>query len=247
LRIRPRRLRSHDSLRRLVRETSIGPDHLIAPMFVTRDYALARPIDGMPGCRILTLDEAGREAQAIDAAGLAGVLLFGVTGSKDEAGRQADAPGGPTAGAIAAIRAAAPRLSVWADVCLCGYTSHGHCGIVSRDSRGAREVDNDATLDRLARVAVACAQAGADVIAPSDMMDGRVRVIRDALDRAGQTQIAIASYAVKYASAFYGPFRGAAGSSPVEGDRRGYQMDPANAREAVRRCWTPRRAPTCSS
>ncbi len=183
----------------------------------------------MPGHARLSPDVAAAEAAQLAELGIGAVLLFGIPDAKDADGTGAWDPDGPVPAAIAGIKKAVPSLSVWADVCLCEYTDHGHCGVLDDDS-----VDNDATLPRLGRAAVAYAMAGADVVAPSDMMDGRVAAIRGALDGAGWTQTAIVSYAVKYASAFYGPFREAAGSTPQRGDRRGYQMDPPNVREAIR-------------
>lgn len=232
--IRLRRLRSHDAMRRLIRETSLSPAHLVAPIFVSLDAGTPRDIKGMPSCQVVSPDQAARLAHTLDGRGVAAVLLFGVTSRKDATGTSASDPDGAVARGIAAIRAAAPRMSIWTDVCLCAYTSHGHCGVLTHDRRGVCTVDNEATLPRLAETAVAYAAAGADAVAPSDMMDGRVRAIRQALDASGHHDTAIASYAVKFASAFYGPFRHAAGSAPADGDRRSYQMDPGNAREAVR-------------
>jgi porphobilinogen synthase len=226
---RGRRLRRTPALRALVQETRLAPAQLVAPIFVRSGRGLREPIGSMPGHARCSPDVAADEAAALASLGIGAVLLFGIPDEKDAEGSAAWDPDGPVPAAIARIRDAAPALSIWADVCLCEYTDHGHCGVVD-DS----DVDNDATLPRLGRAAVAYALAGADVIAPSDMMDGRVAAIRQALDRAGCVDTAIVSYAVKYASAFYGPFREAAGSTPQSGDRRGYQMDPPNVREAIR-------------
>jgi porphobilinogen synthase len=226
---RGRRLRRTPGLRALARETRLAADQLVAPLFVTARGPERQPIASLPGHQRLSVEAAAAEAAALHELGVGAVLLFGIPATKDAQGSEAWSDEGPVARAIRAIKRRAPELPVWADVCLCEYTDHGHCGLL----RGA-EVDNDATLPLLARAAVACARAGADVVAPSDMMDGRVAAIRAGLDEAGHSSVAIVSYAVKYASAFYGPFRDAAGSTPRSGDRRSYQMDPANAREAVR-------------
>ncbi len=225
---RPRRLRRTDRLRRMVAETRLAPEMLVLPLFVVPGEGVERPIPSMPGHRQLSVDRVVPVAKQAEAAGVGGVILFGIPASKDETGSAAWDPSGPVPTAIRAIRASAPDLVVWADVCLCEYTSHGHCGVVVGDT-----VDNDATLPLLAKAAVAYADAGADVIAPSDMMDGRVGAIREALDAAGHHELAVCSYSAKYASAYYGPFRDAAESAPVFGDRRTHQMDPANVREAV--------------
>jgi len=211
------------------REHALAADQLVAPLFVRTGRAVSEPLTSLPGHARLSPDLAAREAANLHALGIGSVLLFGIPDTKDESGTGAWDPDGPVPEAIRRIKQAAPDLVVWADVCLCEYTSHGHCGVVA-----GGEVDNDATLPLLARAAVAYAAAGADVVAPSDMMDGRVRAIRSALDQAGYSGTVIVSYAAKYASAFYGPFREAAGSTPQCGDRRSYQMDPANVREAVR-------------
>jgi porphobilinogen synthase len=226
---RGRRLRRTPALRALARETRVSPAQLVAPIFVRAGQAAREPIPSMPGHARLSPDLAAAEAAALADLGIGAVLLFGIPEVKDAEGTGAWATAGPVPEAITRIRAAAPSLAVWADVCLCEYTDHGHCGVLRNGV-----VDNDASLPRLARAAVAYAAAGADAVAPSDMMDGRVAAIRDALDVAGHAETAIVSYAVKYASAFYGPFREAAGSTPQVGDRRGYQMDPPNVREAVR-------------
>jgi porphobilinogen synthase len=224
-----RRLRATPALRALARETMLTARQLVAPLFVCHGTNVRRPIASMPGHAQLSVDEAVREVEALAALGVGGVILFGIPAAKDAVGREAYDPKGIIPTALRALDKAAPDLLLWADVCLCEYTDHGHCGVV-RDGR----VDNDATLPLLSRAAVAYAEAGADVIAPSDMMDGRVAAIRRALDQAGLTETPIVSYAAKYASAFYGPFREAAESAPQFGDRRAYQMDPANADEALR-------------
>ena len=225
---RGRRLRRHEGLRSLARETRVAADQLVAPLFVHAAERDRVPIAALAGQARLSPEAAAAEAQALASLGVGSVILFGIPARKDAEGSGAWASDGPVPRAIRLIKKRAPELVVWADVCLCEYTDHGHCGILR-----AGEVDNDATLPLLARAAVAYAEAGADVVAPSDMMDGRVAAIRSALDQAGHTATAIVSYAVKYASAFYGPFRQAAGSTPAHGDRRGYQMDVANVREAI--------------
>jgi len=224
---RGRRLRRTEALRALARETRLAADQLVAPFFVHEGARQA--IGGLPGHARLAPEQAAEEAAALAGLGVGSVLLFGIPSRKDAEGTAAWDEQGVVPRAIRAIKKRTPDMVVWADVCLCEYTDHGHCGLL-RDG----EVDNDASLPVLARAAVAYARAGADVVAPSDMMDGRVAAIRSALDREKLTQTAIVSYAVKYASAFYGPFREAAGSMPSFGDRRGYQMDPANVREALR-------------
>ncbi len=226
---RGRRLRRSAGLRALARETRLAPAQLVAPLFVRSGRNQREPIPSMPGQARLSPDLAAREAAALFDLGVGSVLLFGIPDEKDGHGTSAWHPDGPVPTAIGLIKQAVPELTVWADVCLCEYTDHGHCGVLDGD-----DIDNDATLPLLARSAVAYAMAGADVIAPSDMMDGRVGAIRAALDAAGATHTVIVAYAAKYASAFYGPFRDAAGSTPRQGDRRGYQMDPPNVREAVR-------------
>ncbi len=230
--VRPRRLRTGEPMRALVRETAWSARQLIQPLFVVPGRGIRQEIASMPGQFHLSPDRAGQEAKAIQAAGVGAVLLFGQpeAGGKDPVGRGAWAPDGAVPEAIAEIRAAAPGLIVMTDVCLCAYTDHGHCGVPGH----AGDIDNDATLPLLARTALAHARAGADVVAPSDMMDGRVGAIRTALDGEGFTRVAIMAYSAKYASAFYGPFREAEDSTPAFGDRRGYQMDPANVREALR-------------
>jgi len=227
--VRPRRLRRTDVLRRMVRETTLSADHLVAPLFVTEEPA-SSDVASMPGVRRVTLDDLRTEARALAELGVPAVLLFGVPEHKDASGSGADAAEGIVQRAVRAIKHEAPGLLVITDVCLCEYTDHGHCGVL--DARGLP--DNDVTLERIARVAVSHAAAGADVVAPSGMMDGGVRAIRAALDAAGHLDVALMAYAVKYASAFYGPFRDAAAGAPAFGDRRTHQMDPANAREALR-------------
>ena len=226
---RPRRLRRTERLRTLVRETAVAPSQLVYPLFVVPGEGVRREIETLPGCFHLSADEVAREAHAVEQLGIAGVILFGLPAGKDERGSQGYAEDGVVPNAVRAIRSTCRDLLVVTDVCLCEYTSHGHCGVLA-----GSEVLNDPTLALLARMAVVHASAGAHVVAPSDMMDGRVGAIRRALDDEGHTDVALLSYAAKYASAFYGPFRAAADSAPQVGDRRGYQMDPANCREALR-------------
>jgi len=226
---RPRRLRRVDNLRRLVRESRLAADDLVYPLFVVHGQGIREEIDSMPGTYHWSLDLLAAEAKEIAGLGIPGVILFGIPAVKDAIGSENFDEHGIVQEAIRTIKKAVPELVVITDVCLCQYTDHGHCGVVE-DGR----VLNDETLDILARVAVSHAAAGADVVAPSAMMDGQVAAIRSALDATGFTQVAILSYAAKYASAFYGPFREAAESAPQFGDRQGYQMDPANAREALR-------------
>ncbi len=230
---RPRRLRRTPAIRDLVAETTLAPSNLILPLFIEEGLSGRRPIEAMPGVDRVGLDELAREAEIAATLGLGGVLLFGIPERKDLKGSGAYDDRGIVQRAIGELKRAVPELLVMADVCMCEYTSHGHCGVLD----GA-EVDNDASLPLIARTARSLAQAGADVVAPSDMMDGRVGAIRHELDKAGLTQTPIASYAVKYSSAFYGPFRDAADSTPAFGDRRGYQMDPRNAEEALREART---------
>jgi porphobilinogen synthase len=226
---RPRRLRSTEAIRRLVRETRLDPANFILPLFICPGEGIRRPITSMPPQCQLSIDSAVEECREIQSLGIGGVILFGLPESKDEEASGAYDDQGIVQRAIRAIKRDAPDLLVVTDVCNCEYTSHGHCGrIVDGD------VDNDSTLDWLAKGAVSHARAGADVVAPSDMMDGRVAAIRTALDAGGFTRIPILSYAAKFASVFYGPFREAAESAPQFGDRRSYQMDPANGREAMR-------------
>ena len=226
---RPRRLRRTEALRRLVRETRVLPEHLVQPLFVVPGRNVTNPVDSMPGVAQLSTDRAAEESRRLADAGVPAVLLFGIPERKDARGSGATVSDGIIPRALEAIRHAAPGLVLITDVCLCEYTDHGHCGVI----RGG-DVDNDATLEVLAAEAVAHARAGADLVAPSDMMDGRVGAIRGALDAAGFTDVAILAYAAKFASAYYGPFREAAESAPAFGDRRGYQMDPPNRREALR-------------
>lgn len=231
---RLRRLRADPALRALVRETDApGPARLVAPLFVCEGTALRRPIASMPGVAQLSVDELVRECRELHSLGVPAVLLFGIPAHKDATGTQGYAENGIIPRALRALRAEVPGLLLWADVCLCEYTDHGHCGVLHGDGP-ATTVNNDATLPLLAAEAVAYARAGAHVVAPSAMMDGQVAAIRAALDAAGFTDTILCAYAAKYASAFYGPFREAAQSAPQFGDRRSYQMDPANAREALR-------------
>jgi|UniRef100_A0A7C3SJR3 porphobilinogen synthase len=225
---RPRRLRRREAIRKMVRETALRPEDFIYPMFAVPGKKVQQEIPAMPGIFRLSPDLLVEEARAAYDQGVPAVLLFGLPTRKDETGSEAANPKGTVQQAVRALKKALPDLVVITDVCLCAYTSHGHCGIIHRG-----EVDNDATLEVLAQVALSHAEAGADLVAPSDMMDGRVGAIREALDERGFEMVAILSYAVKYASSFYGPFREAAESAPQFGDRRGYQMDPANRREAM--------------
>jgi len=231
---RPRRTRQSAAWRRMVRETRLTPDALIYPLFVVPGRALRNPVESMPGISQLSVDEAVKEAKAAAGAGVPAVLLFAAPAAKDARASAARDPQGLAAQAISAIKEACPELLVWADVCLCGATDHGHCGHVLPGGT----IDNDSSIETLAEVALNYARAGADAVAPSDMMDGRVQAIRARLDREGLSSTPIVSYAAKYASAFYGPFREAAESAPAFGDRRSYQMDPANAREALREVLT---------
>ena len=226
---RPRRLRRTEKIRALVRETELSINHLIYPLFVVPGKGVKEEVSSMPGVFRFSVDKLADEAREIEDLGIPAVILFGIPERKDEIGSEAYARKGIVQRAIEAIKKATSELLVVTDVCLCEYTSHGHCGIIKNG-----EVDNDSTLEQLARTAVSHAKAGADMVAPSDMMDGRVGRIREALDEAGFSHIPIMSYAVKYCSSFYGPFREAAESAPQFGDRRSYQMDPANAREALR-------------
>ena len=226
---RPRRLRKSAALRSLVRETKLSRDDFVLPLFVCSGTNVRREVSSMPGVFNLSLDEATKEASAGFDAGVRSVILFGLPESKDELATGAYSEDGVVQKAIRSIRSSVPELIIMADTCLCEYTSHGHCGVV----RGG-EVLNDESLELLARTALSQAEAGADVVAPSAMMDGQVGAIRETLDASGLESTAIMAYAVKYASAFYGPFREAADSAPAFGDRRAYQMDPPNAREAMR-------------
>jgi porphobilinogen synthase len=226
---RMRRLRRTESLRGLIRETNLAPAHLIQPLFVVAGENVRENVDSMPGIERFSISELVAEATEIVTAGVGTVLLFGIPAAKDESGSGAYDDEGVVQMAVRALKEAHPDLTVITDVCLCEYTSHGHCGFV-RDG----EVDNDITVELLAKIAISHAEAGADAVAPSDMMDGRVGTIRHQLDEEGHADVPIVAYSAKYASAFYGPFRDAAESTPEFGDRRGYQMDPANAAEAVR-------------
>jgi porphobilinogen synthase len=226
---RPRRLRRTESLRRLARETSVQVDHLVLPLFVVPGSGVRTEVASMPGVFQTSADELVADAREAAGLGIPAVLLFGIPETKDETGSSGLDRAGVVQAAVRRLKAELPDLVVITDVCLCEYTSHGHCGVLKDGT-----VDNDATLELLAAQAVSHAQAGADIVAPSDMMDGRVAAIRSALDAEGFPDVAILSYAAKYASAFYGPFRDAAGSTPQFGDRRGYQMDPGNAAEALR-------------
>jgi porphobilinogen synthase len=226
---RMRRLRRSESLRRMVRETRLSRDDLILPLFVVEGSGVREPVASMPGVFRFSVDLLVREAKRVRDAGVPGVILFGIPAEKDARGSGADAANGVVQRAVDAVKAAEPDLCVITDVCLCEYTDHGHCGIVEDG-----QVANDPTLERLAATALSHARAGADIVAPSDMMDGRVAAIRTALDAGGCPDVAILAYAAKFASAYYGPFREAAESTPRFGDRRGYQMDPPNAREALR-------------
>jgi len=226
---RMRRLRRTQALRDLVRETELGPGHLVQPLFVVAGQGVRQPVPSMPDIERFSISELVGEAGEVAAAGVRAVLLFGIPADKDEQGSGAYDNEGIVQMAVRALKEAHPDLIVITDVCLCEYTSHGHCGFV-RDG----EVDNDITIELLAKTAISHADAGADAVAPSDMMDGRVAMIRHQLDEEGHPNVPILAYSAKYASAFYGPFREAAESTPEFGDRRGYQMDPANAAEAVR-------------
>ncbi|MGC4049516.1 MAG: porphobilinogen synthase, partial [Paludibaculum sp.] len=224
---RMRRLRASESMRNLVRETRLDPAQFILPLFVCPGEGIKREIGAMPGNYQMSIDETVKECAEVQSLGIGGVILFGLPETKDELATGAYADDGIVQRAIRAIKQETPRLLVMTDVCNCEYTSHGHCGWIADG-----DVDNDITLDWLAKSAVSHARAGADIVAPSDMMDGRVGAIRKALDGAGFQKIPILSYAAKFASVFYGPFREAADSAPQFGDRRSYQMDPANGREA---------------
>src|ERR1700749_3677389 len=226
---RPRRLRTREGVRAMVRETRLARENLILPLFACPGEGVRREVSSMPGVFNLSVDEIAREAANAFEVGVPGVILFGLPESKDETATGAYAERGVVQEAIRAVRRATPEMVVIADTCLCEYTSHGHCGVVREG-----EVLNDESLELIARTAVSQAEAGADIVAPSAMMDGQVGAIREGLDDAGLDSVAIMAYAVKYASAFYGPFREAADSAPAFGDRRAYQMDPANVREALR-------------
>src|SRR3954465_10316513 len=229
LRHRPRRLRRSAALRSLVRETRLSPDNFLYPLFAVPGEGIRKEVGSMPGVYQLSVDEIVKEAAQAKADGVPGVLLFGLPESKDASGSGAADPEGPVPSAVRALKKEVPGLVVVTDVCLCEYTSHGHCGLLDGE-----EIVNDATVEELARAALTHAAAGADIVAPSDMMDGRVGHIRDALDEGGFSQTALMAYAAKYCSAYYGPFRDAADSAPAFGDRRSHQMDPANVEEALR-------------
>jgi porphobilinogen synthase len=226
---RPRRLREKPLLRTLVRETRLDVEDLIYPMFAIHGRGVREPVASMPGQARLTVDELVKDVKDIASMGIPGIILFGLPEDKDPRGSEAYAEDGIVQQAVRAVKDTVPDLLVLTDVCLCQYTSHGHCGVIENGS-----VKNDPSLELLARVAVSHAEAGADMVAPSDMMDGRVAAIREALDDASYQEVPILAYSAKYASAFYGPFREAADSTPQFGDRRSYQMDPANAQEAMR-------------
>jgi porphobilinogen synthase len=230
---RPRRLRRTPTLREMVRETRLTPANLVLPLFVRAGTGEKRPIATMPGVFQASVDVVVAQAREAWSLGVPSVLLFGIPEAKDALGSSGWDADGPVPRAVAALKDALPELVVITDVCMCEYTDHGHCGPL-HTRRGRTDVDNDATLELLAKEALCHALAGADIVAPSDMMDGRIGAIRSALDDEGFSDVAILSYAAKFASAFYGPFRDAAESAPKEGDRRGYQMDPANRREALR-------------
>ena len=234
--VRLRRLRRTESLRALVRETTLNPGDLIYPLFICPGEGVRNPVSSMPGVFNLSVDEAVREAEESASLGVGGLLLFGLPDSKDEQATGAWEDDGIVQRALRAIKrsSAAKKLVLMADVCLCEYTSHGHCGVVVKTVYGGYEVDNDPSLELLAKTGASLARAGADIVAPSDMMDGRVAAIRRSLDKDGNSNTPILSYASKFASAFYGPFREAADSAPQFGDRRSYQMDGANLREAMR-------------
>ena len=229
---RPRRLRRTAAIRRMVRETTLSVDNLMYPLFICPGKGVRREISSLPGQYHLSVDQLAREADSIAKLGIPSVILFGLPEKKDRVGSEAWHPEGIVQRAIRAIKQTAPELVVAADCCLCEYTTHGHCGVLLDKASG--EVDNDATLENLARVALAQANAGADIVAPSGMMDGTIGFLREALDEDEHAGVILLSYAVKYASAYYGPFRVAAESAPAFGDRRAYQMDPGNVREAVR-------------
>jgi porphobilinogen synthase len=230
---RPRRLRRTETLRGMVRETELSPKDFVLPLFVMPGKGKRNPVASLPGVFQLSVDEAVKEARVAQSHGVPSVILFGLPERKDALGSGGWDAQGPVAQAVRALKDTLPELCVMTDVCMCEYTDHGHCGKLVQQG-GQVSVDNDATLELLAKEALCHAEAGADVVAPSDMMDGRIGKLRQALDQAGYSEVALLSYAAKYASGFYGPFREAAGSAPQMGDRRGYQMDPANAREALR-------------
>jgi len=226
---RPRRLRLNESWRRMVRENHLRVDDLVYPLFVVHGEGVRNPVPSMPTVFQLSVDEVVKEAREVHSLGIPAVILFGVPAEKDPEGSEGYDPDGIVPRAIRAIKEAVPELLVWADVCLCEYTSHGHCGLLTESG----EVDNDRTVPLLAQAALVYAQAGADAVAPSDMMDGRIGAVRELLDDHELQNVVVVSYAAKYASAYYGPFRDAAHSAPSFGDRRAYQMDPPNSDEAM--------------
>jgi len=226
---RPRRLRANENIRRMVRETKLSPDDFIYPLFVTHGKGVKKEISSMPGCYQQSIDNLLKDCEEVNRLGIPAVILFGLPEHKDAVGSEAYSDKGIIQHAIKAIKDKLPELIVITDVCLCEYTDHGHCGVIKNGV-----VQNDATLELLAKEALSHAKAGADMVAPSDMMDGRVAAIRDTLDREGFQDVPLMAYAAKYASGFYGPFREAAESTPQFGDRRSYQMDPPNSREAIR-------------
>ena len=226
---RPRRLRRNEMLRRMVRETHLSVNDFIYPLFAVPGKGVRDPVGSMPGVFHLSVDQLVQEAEEVKTLGIPAILLFGIPENKDEVGSEAYGDDGIVQRALRALKKNVSDLLLITDVCMCEYTSHGHCGVIKEG-----DVDNDATLDLLARTALSHAEAGADMVAPSDMMDGRVGAIRNVLDENGFSHIPIMSYAAKYSSGFYGPFRDAADSAPQFGDRRSYQMDPANSREAIR-------------
>ena len=232
--LRLRRVREHEPLRKMIRETTLAPSNFIYPMFVTHGQGLRQPIEPMPGCFNFSIDQLTQDVAEAAGLGIPGVLLFGLPAEKDPLGTEGYDPEGIVQEAVRAIKKEVPNMMVITDVCMCEYTDHGHCGVIENG-----KVDNDASLELLARTAVSHVQAGADMVAPSAMMDGQVKTIRDSLNDHGYEDVPVMGYAAKYASAFYGPFRVAAGSTPQFGDRRSYQMDPANAREAMREIESP--------
>lgn len=231
---RPRRLRRSESLRRMVRETTLSKSNLIYPLFVAPGQGVRREIPSLVGQYHLSVDKIVAEVETVAQLGIPSVILFGLPEKKDRVGSEAWHEQGVIQKAIRAIKQAVPELCVAVDACFCEYTSHGHCGVVTEKRKGQPEVDNDSTLENLSRLAVSYAQCGADIVAPSGMMDGAIGFLREALDEAEFEDVVLMSYAAKYASAYYGPFREAVDSAPAFGDRRGYQMDPANIREAIR-------------
>ena len=231
---RLRRLRRNPTLRRMVAETRLSPDDFIMPLFVRPGQGIRREISSMPGQYQLSVDALVEEVKSIEDAGVPAIILFGIPENKDALGSEAYSEDAIVCRAIEAVKKACPQICVITDVCLCEYTDHGHCGVIKANRDGIADVDNDATLDLLVKEALAHARAGADIIAPSDMMDGRVAAIRKALDDSDMTEVPIMAYSAKFASGFYGPFRDAAESPPQFGDRASYQMDAANGREALR-------------